>query len=79
MTFAGRVRPKISKGDIEAYADFWGEDAKSIDLPAIFSRAQYIEGVAFPSNEDFVLLKRLMGREKDIKDIELLEKHLAER
>jgi hypothetical protein len=79
MEIAGRKRRKVARGIFEAFSDFWGEDGKDVDITPWIKNAQDIDGVAFTSFDDFITIKRLMNRERDVKDIELLKKYLAER
>ncbi len=38
----------------------------------VFARTEVIEGIHFMSLDDLVILKKLLGRKKDLKDIQLI-------
>ncbi len=74
----GRRRERLSCGAAEAYADIWYGDERR-DAAALFASATVIHGVPFQSVPELLKMKRAMGREKDRRDIALLEEHPAHR
>lgn len=77
----GKCKVDFPGNDIEA---FWeGSFVKPSDpnFPSIserISQAEIIEGLPFDSLETTVLFKRYMGREKDIRDLALIEAWLQD-
>jgi hypothetical protein len=70
----------LADGLIEAFTD-WSFAGKSIDAnaPTIaerIERAEMIDGLPFERLEYVLFFKRKMGREKDLKDIVLIEDYL---
>ena len=49
----------------------------SPSLSTLISTADIINGIPFMSLEDLIQFKRALGRDKDIKDIVLIEKYIA--
>ena len=71
----GRPREKISKGIAEAFSDFWwnGGNLKTEDGIAM---AEQIDGISFLPLKVLLDVKKAMGREKDLRDIVLIEEYL---
>lgn len=71
----GRPREKVSTGDVEAFKDFWyGGVTRNVN--DLIQTAQHIEGVPFMLLKDLIHFKRSIGREKDLKDIQLIEEYM---
>lgn len=60
-------------GNIEAFSGWlpWFEDPNTL-----IDTAETIEGLPFVRLEHVVTWKRAMGREKDVRDLQLIEKYL---
>jgi predicted nucleotidyltransferase len=71
----GRRTIKISES-VEIYNDFVAGKYR-FEPEELIERAVMIEGVPFISVEDLLMYKRELNREKDFKDIELIEKYLT--
>ena len=72
----GRTREHLANGNIEAYRDFWygGHNPNPAELIA---NPQVIDGVPFLPLTRLLEIKKVMGREKDIRDVVLIEKYLV--
>lgn len=77
IEIAGRPREKVSKGVIEAFKDFWWEEGEW-ELNKAFEIATKIRGVLFIPLRMFLTVKKKMNRDKDRKDVVLIEKYLSE-
>jgi hypothetical protein len=67
-------RRRLIKGDIEMYQDLYIDSIqKSILAETVINKADIIEGVAFMSLDDLMMYKRNLNREKDVRDIALIE------
>ncbi|HHE76422.1 MAG TPA: hypothetical protein ENL27_00315 [Candidatus Parcubacteria bacterium] len=65
----------IKIGDIEIFASF----NSLIDNPEeVIDRTEELNGFRFIRLEDLIRWKQKLGREKDLKDIKLIKKYLAE-
>lgn len=71
----GRPRDMISKGSVEAFKDFWWE-GKTLSPEEGVAKAQNIKGINFISLNTLLEYKRSMKREKDIRDVILIEQYL---
>lgn len=71
--FAESGSEAFVKDNVEIFKDWFGMDTKKI-----IDDAEIVNGVTFASLEDVLLWKRRDNREKDLEDIELIEKYLAE-
>lgn len=71
----GRLREKISNGPAEAFKDFWWKGGALAPETAI-PNARKINGISFLPLSVLLEVKRGMGREKDLKDVVLIEKYL---
>ncbi len=60
---------------MEAYKEYWC-DGKDYDVVEMIGNAVVIDGVPFMGLESLIDLKRSMGREKDLTDIELIQDYL---
>lgn len=78
VEIGGRRRGKLSFGIAEAYADLWYGDARQ-DAGAAIANAEVIDGIPFQPLAEVLKMKRGFDRDKDRKDIESIEKHLAAR
>jgi hypothetical protein len=78
VSIEGRPRERLSHREVEAFKDYWC-NGKAYGIPAMIGRAQVICGVQFISIPDFLEVKRAMGRNKDLRDIELIEAYLRSR
>lgn len=74
----GRRRERLTLGAAEAYTDLWYGDVR-VEGDAALAAAEVIEGIPFQSLEELLKMKRGLGREKDRRDITLIEKLLEER
>jgi hypothetical protein len=75
VVIEGRPRERVSRGDAEAFKEYWC-DGKDRDVAEMIGNAVVIDGVPFMRLEDLIDLKRSMGRQKDLTDIELIQDYL---
>ena len=71
--------PSWHGGKIKAIAeDIDVYDATAAPIPAetLIERAEVFEGIRFLTLEDTIAAKRVQNREKDLKDIEIIEAYL---
>ncbi len=71
----GRPREKISKGIVEAFKDFWWEGG-SLSPEEGIAKAENIKGINFIPLPILLEVKKAMGREKDVRDVALMEEYL---
>ncbi len=62
------------EGTVELYPTVGGVDLKFEEMKA---REEIIQGIPFANLRDIFLIKQSYRREKDLKDIELIERYLA--
>ena len=67
----GREVKMLKKGEIELYPK-WGPG--EWDIQEIIDNAEIIDGISFACLKDFIKWKKISGREKDQKDLELIKK-----
>jgi hypothetical protein len=67
----------LYKDDFEVAKDFSHIDGCKLDSKDVIKNSDIIEDVPFMSLKDLLELKKALGREKDIKDIELINKYLS--
>lgn len=72
----GRLREKLEHDPFEAFRDFWCGGV-TYDTREMIKNAEVIEGVRFMPLELLIRLKQSMGRDKDLKDIELIGEYRA--
>lgn len=72
----GRMRKKLSKGYIEVYEDFW-YGKENPETMQMIADAQMMDGVPFLPLHKLLEIKRSFSREKDVKDIKLIEEYLS--
>jgi len=71
---------KIEIGEIEIYSPWmWDWEDSVGDLKTVMKRAELIDGIRFMLLKDLITLKKKMGRQKDFKDIKLIEDYLRKR
>ena len=73
------IRPghfHIYKDNAEATKDFSHIDGCKLDSENVIKNSDMIEGIPVMTFGDLVELKQTMGREKDLRDIELITKYL---
>lgn len=71
----GRTREVISKDGIEAFKEFWWEGGDLTTQEGI-AMAEKINGINFIPLKTILEVKKEMGREKDLKDVVLIETYL---
>jgi hypothetical protein len=76
VTIEGRERDKLSAGPVEAFKDCWWA-GKSLDPHIAVQHGEIINGVRFLPLTMLMDAKRSMAREKDFRDITLIEAYLA--
>lgn len=72
----GRMRKKLSKEYIEVYKDFWYGKEKPETMHMI-AEAYMINGIPFLPLRKLLEIKSVLGREKDLRDIKLIEEYLS--
>ena len=71
-------RERVVEENVEVYPDMYLEKADSfLDVLALIKSANLIDGVAFQPLDHLMMCKVDSGREKDLADVVLIEKHLA--
>jgi hypothetical protein len=76
-----QVRPDfevVEKGLVEASPIMVTIANYDPDIYQVIKNSEIIDGVAFSSIQDVIDFKRAMGREKDLKDVDLMLKYLHE-
>lgn len=73
----GKPRDMLSKGNTQAFKDFWWEDKTLLPEEGI-ARAQKINGINFISLQTLLEYKKSMKREKDLRDVLLIEQYLRD-
>jgi len=72
--------PETNLGNIRVGNDIeiWSEKESLLNNPGrVIARADTIDGFRYISLDDLLIWKKKMGRPKDLKDIELINKYLA--
>ncbi|MBU6214564.1 zinc ABC transporter substrate-binding protein [Patescibacteria group bacterium] len=70
----GRIRERLSRGEVEVYRDFW-YGGHHPDPAALIADSQMIDGIPFLPLEKLVEIKRILARPKDFRDIELIAEY----
>lgn len=68
-------RTRLKKGDVEVYEDFEFRGGL-VPIEELITEAEIINGFPFLPLKILLEFKRVNGREKDFKDIELIETYL---
>jgi hypothetical protein len=72
-------RQRLVRGNIEIYHDLYFEKAGiSQSLNDLLLHADFIEGIAFQNLAHLMMCKQETAREKDLKDIELINRFLKQ-
>ncbi len=66
----------LVRGDFEAHAN-WEFSSYSPTLEELLTKATVVDGVPFASLEDVRKWKAVGGRDKDVKDVKLIDAYLA--
>ncbi|MFA6446554.1 MAG: hypothetical protein WCW14_04900 [Candidatus Paceibacterota bacterium] len=66
----------IYKDNAEAAKNFLHVEGCQLTTDGVIKNSDIIDGVPFMSLNDLIELKQTMGREKDLKDIELINNYL---
>jgi len=74
LKFSSFGNPFLCNGEIELGKDWWKPGLW--DIAELIREADIIDGLPFVKMERVLEWKRLMAREKDLKDIEIIEKFL---
>jgi hypothetical protein len=67
----------LYKGNAEVAKSFLHIKGSKLNSRDVIKNSDIIDDVSFMSLDDLVELKRTMGREKDLKDIELIMKYVS--
>ena len=67
----------IYKDEAEATKNFNHIEGLNLKVEDVIKNSEIIDGVPFMSLDDLVKLKQTMGREKDLRDIELIKDYLS--
>jgi len=65
----------LVKNHVEAYRD-WNCGSYKPEITKLITEAEMIDGVPFVQLEEVLMWKKAQAREKDKKDVELIEKYL---
>mgnify|MGYP006385881877 CR=1 len=68
----------LKSGGIEAFSNIKWKKYR-VENDELFKKAELINGVPFMSLKDYLFYKKHLPREKDKRDVELIEKYLIER
>ncbi len=71
----GKPRDMLSKGNAQVFKDFWWKD-KILSPEEGIAKAQTIKGINFISLQILLKYKKSSNREKDAKDVVLIEEYL---
>lgn len=74
----GRPRDMLSQGSVQVFKDFWWEGGSLAPEEGI-AIATDIHGVLFIPLEKLMEIKKAMGREKDVRDVALIEAYLSDK
>ncbi len=66
----------LDKNDIELWKD-WGPG--EWDIQKLINEAEIIDGLPFVKLKEVLKWKKMIGRDKDIKDIKIIETYLADK
>ncbi len=69
---SGLKRARFADGSIEVYND-WYPDKWDIDM--LIDTAELVDGIPFVQLELVIEWKKIMGREKDVKDLALIQEY----
>lgn len=75
IEIGGQPRDMVSKGNTQAFKDFWWE-GKILPFEDGMARCEKINGINFVSLRTLLEYKKDMKREKDIRDVILIEGYL---
>lgn len=75
----GSARRMLKRPGIDILSDYSWKDAYRADTAELIKNADIIDGVPYAPLTELVKWKRAAGREKDMRDIELIEQYLAGR
>ena len=70
-------RKKLAKGDFEVYNGWWSSDSYRRDVSKLIAGAEILDGVPVVKLEEVLVWKKAFGREKDLKDVKLIEEFLS--
>lgn len=73
----GQMREHLSRGDVEVYRDFW-YGGNHPDPATLIADPHMIDGVSFLSLQKLAEIKKILGRPKDLRDLDLIDTYLAE-
>lgn len=65
----------LKRGICEVGTDLWFKDYR-LDTGTLIKNAEIINGIPFLPLSELIKFKKALGREKDFKDIELIEQYL---
>ncbi len=71
----GKPRDMVSNSFVEAYKDFWWND-KVLSPEDGIAKAEKINGINFIPLRTLLNVKKEMAREKDLRDVVLIEEYL---
>lgn len=71
-------RRKLVWDDVEVYREFWCGEYRPQTEELILD-AEIIGGIPFLSLENLLVFKRVLGREKDLVDVDLISEYLQVR
>lgn len=67
----------LKTDDIEIFDNWWDFDNYHPNVEQLINDAEMIEGVAFVKLDEVVKWKKAFGREKDLRDVKLIQKYLS--
>ncbi len=73
------TKRKLTKGDITIISEYSWLDKYFAKTEDLIASADIIDGIPFVSLDELLKWKKASGREKDVKDIELIEGYLKKR
>lgn len=71
-------RKRLVREDVEVYQNLYFDAKKeSVDAEEVIKIAEMIDGISFQPLDHLLMAKQDSGREKDLRDVELIRSYLA--
>ena len=68
---------KLAKGDFDVFKTWWSSDSYGRDVSKLIAGAEILDGVPVIKLEEVLVWKKAFAREKDLKDVKLIEEFLG--
>ena len=70
-------RKRLAKDDFDMYEGWWSSDSYRRDVSKLIAGAEILDGVPVVKLEEVLVWKKAFAREKDLKDVKLIEEFLG--